>query len=37
MRIEQITTSRMLADEGKVFVSKSDGYIMGDTITLGYD
>lgn len=27
----------MLADEGKVFVRKSDGYIMGDTITLGYD
>ena len=37
MRIEQITTSRMLADEGKVFVRKSDGYIMGDTISLGYD
>ena len=37
MRIEQITTSRMVADEGKVFVRKSDGYIMGDTITLGYD
>lgn len=37
MRIEQITTSRMVADEGKVFIRKSDGYIMGDTITLGYD
>ena len=37
MRIEQITTSRMVADEGKVFVRKSDGYIMGDTISLGYD
>ena len=37
MRIEQITTSRMLADDGKVFVRKSDGYIMGDTISLGYD
>lgn len=37
MRIEQITTSRLLADEGKVFIRKSDGYIMGDTITLGYD
>ena len=24
MRIEQITTSRMVADEGKVFVRKSD-------------
>ena len=37
MRIEQITTSRMVADEGKVFVRKSDGYIMGDIISLGYD
>ena len=37
MRIEQITTSRMVADEGKVFIRKSDGYIMGDTISLGYD
>lgn len=37
MRIEQITTSRMIADEGKVFVRKSDGYIMGEEITLGYD
>lgn len=37
MRIEQKTTSVMLADEGKVFVRKSDGFIMGDTISLGYD
>ena len=37
MRIEQITTSRLIADEGKVFRRKTDGYIMGDTITLGYD
>lgn len=37
MKIEQITTSRMVADEGKVFIRKSDGYIMGDTISLGYD
>ena len=37
MRIEQITTSRMVADEGKVFIRKRDGYIMGDTISLGYD
>lgn len=27
----------MVADEGKVFVRKRDGYIMGDTISLGYD
>ena len=37
MKIEQITTSRMIADEGKVFARKSDGYIMGEAITLGYD
>lgn len=37
MRIEQITTSRMVADEGKVFIRKSDGYIIGDIISLGYD
>ena len=27
----------MLADEGKVFVRKRDGYIEGDTISLGYN
>lgn len=27
----------MIADEGKVFVRKSDGYVMGEAITLGYD
>ena len=37
MRIEQITTSRMIADEGKVFRRKSDGMICGEEITLGYD
>lgn len=37
MRIEQITTSRMIADEGKVFVRKSDGYIVGPEIHFGYD
>lgn len=37
MRIEQITTSRMVADEGKVFVRKSDGYIVESPISLGYD
>lgn len=37
MRIEQVITSKMLADEGKVFVRKSDGYIVGDTISLGYN
>lgn len=37
MNIEQNTTSRLIADKGKVFRRKTDGYIMGDTITLGYD
>ena len=37
MRIEQKTISTMLADEGKVFKRKSDGYIVGDSISLGYD
>ena len=37
MRIEQITSSRLIADEGKVFRRKSDGFIMGEEITLGYD
>lgn len=37
MRIEQITTSRLIADEGKVFRRKSDGMIYGEEITLGYD
>lgn len=37
MRIEQITTSRMIADEGKVFRRLSDGMICGEEITLGYD
>ena len=27
----------MIADEGKVFVRKSDGYVMGEVISLGYD
>lgn len=37
MRIEQITTSKMIADEGKVFRKKSSGFICGDQISLGYD
>ena len=37
MRIEQTTTSRMVADEGKVFIRKSDGYIVESPISLGYD
>lgn len=37
MRIEQITTSKLVADEGKVLVRKSDGYIVGKEHSLGYD
>ena len=37
MRIEQITTTRIIADEGKVFRRKSDGIIAGDIVHLGYD
>lgn len=37
MRIEQITTSKMIADEGKVFRKKSSGIIFGGEISLGYD
>jgi hypothetical protein len=37
MTIEQITTSRLIADEGKVLIRKSDGYIVGPSISLGYD
>lgn len=37
MKIEQITTSKLLADEGKVLVRKSDGYIVGKEHSLGYD
>lgn len=37
MKIEQITTTRIIADEGKVFRRKSDGFIFGSEITLGYN
>ena len=37
MRIEQITTSKLKADKGKVLVRKSDGYIVGEEHSLGYD
>lgn len=37
MRIEQMTISKMVADEGKVFRRLSDGMICGEEITLGYD
>lgn len=37
MRIEQITTTRIIADEGKVFRLKSSGMVYGDQVTLGYN
>ena len=37
MTIEQITTSKLKADEGKVLIRKSDGYIVGKEHSLGYD
>lgn len=37
MRIEQMTISKMVADEGRVFRRLSDGMICGEEITLGYD
>lgn len=37
MTIEQITTTRIRADKGKVFRRKSDGIIAGDVVYLGYD
>lgn len=37
MKIEQITTTRLIADEGKVFKRKSDGWIAGTIVYLGYN
>lgn len=37
MRIEQITTTRIYADEGKLLRLKSSGTIYGDQVSLGYD
>lgn len=37
MRIEQITTTKIIADEGKTFRRKSDGVMAGDVVYLGYD
>lgn len=37
MRIEQITTTRIYADEGKLLRLKSSGAIYGDKCSLGYD
>ena len=37
MKIEQIITTRIIADEGKVFRLKSSGMVYGDQVTLGYN
>ena len=36
MRIEQMTISKMVAVDGRVFRRLSDGMICGEEITLGY-
>lgn len=37
MKIEQKTITTIVAEEGKLLVRKSDGWIAGDKITLGYN
>ena len=37
MKIEQIITTKIIADEGKMFRKKSSGAIYGDEVYLGYD
>ena len=37
MKIEQKTITTIKADEDKLLVRKSDGWIAGEQITLGYD
>ena len=37
MKLEQKTITTIVADEGKVLVRKSDGFIPGDRYTLGYN
>lgn len=37
MKIEQITTTKIIADEGKLLRLKSSGFIYGDQVSLGYD
>lgn len=37
MQIEQITRTIIKADEGKLLVRKSDGWIAGDRVHLGYN
>lgn len=37
MKIEQKTITTIVAEEGKLLVRKSDGWIAGDKVTLGYN
>ena len=37
MIIEQETRTTIKADEGKILVRKSDGQVVGESVTLGYD
>lgn len=37
MRIEQITITKIIADEGKILKRKSDGHFYGTEVTLGYN
>lgn len=37
MKLEQKTITTIHADEGKLLVRKSDGYIAGESVTLGYN
>lgn len=37
MKIEQKTITTIKADEGKLLVRKSDGWVAGDSVTLGYN
>ena len=37
MKIEQITITKIIADEGKILKRKSDGHFYGTEVTLGYN
>lgn len=37
MKIEQITRTVIKADEGKLLIRKSDGWVAGEQVTLGYN
>lgn len=37
MRLEQKTITTIVADEGKLLVRKSDGWVAGERVTLGYN